>query len=114
VPLLLVLVLLIVQFAVWAHATHIAQATAAQAVAAARAEGGTAADGQTQAAALLDQLGRSVLNQPSVRVDRGPAEVTVTVTGSAEPVLPWPRLPVHARAHGPAERFVPAQAPTGG
>ena len=39
VPALLLLILLIAQFAIWAHATHIAQAAASQALSAARVQG---------------------------------------------------------------------------
>src|SRR4051794_21902947 len=40
-PLLLLMLLAIVQFALWSHATHIAQAAASQGLAAARVQNGT-------------------------------------------------------------------------
>jgi Flp pilus assembly protein TadG len=107
VPLLLLLVLLTAQFAVYLHATHIAQAAAAQALAAARAEGGSAAAGQAEATNVLDQLGRSVLAGPRVSVDRGPAQARAEVVGTAQAVVPGLRLPVRAVAHGPVEQFSP-------
>ncbi|HEY3709387.1 MAG TPA: TadE/TadG family type IV pilus assembly protein, partial [Amycolatopsis sp.] len=40
-PLLLLALLAIIQFAVWSHATHVAQAAASQALATARTQDGT-------------------------------------------------------------------------
>jgi Flp pilus assembly protein TadG len=42
---LLLILLSIVQFALWSHATHVAQAAASHGLAAARVQDGTAADG---------------------------------------------------------------------
>ena len=111
VPALLLMMLTVVQFAVYAHARHIAQAVAAQALAAARVDGGTAAAGETAGRQLLSQLG-SALTQPTVTVRRGPARVAVTVTGSAAHVLPGSALPVTVQDDGPVERLVPATADT--
>ena len=112
VPLLMLLILLIVQFAIWEHAEDIAHATAEEALAAARVQGGTAAAGQQQASALISQVGASVLTGPQVSVTMTADDVTVQVTGTAERVVPFPGLsfPVTATVTGPVERFVPATA----
>jgi Flp pilus assembly protein TadG len=112
VPLLMLLILLVIQFAVWEHAEAIAHATAEEALAAARVQGGTAADGQQRAAQVISQIGSSVLTGPQVSVTMTPADVTVDVTGTAERVLPVPGLsfPVTATVTGPVERFVPPTA----
>ena len=112
VPLLMLLILLIVQFAIWAHASSVAQATAEEALAAARVQGGSAAAGQQRAAQVLGQIGSSVLVSPQVSVTRTAATATVQVTGTAEEVLPVPGLafPVHITVTGSVERFVPATA----
>jgi Flp pilus assembly protein TadG len=112
VPLLMLLILLVIQFAIWEHAEAIAHATAEEALAAARVQGGTAATGQQRAAQVISQLGSSVLNGPQVSVTMTAADVTVQVTGTAEQVLPVPGLsfPVTATVTGPVERFVPATA----
>jgi Flp pilus assembly protein TadG len=104
-PLLLSMVLLIAQWALWAHATHIAQAAASEALSAARVHGGTVAAGQAQAQYVLDQLGRGPLTGPQVSVTRDAHRVAVTITGAATSVLPFLRLPVHAEAAGPVEVF---------
>jgi len=112
VPLLMLLILLIVQFAIWAHASSVAQATAEEALAAARVQGGSAAAGQQRAGQVLGQIGSSVLLSPHITVTRTGATATVQITGTAEEVLPVPGLsfPVHITVTGPVERFVPATA----
>ena len=109
VPLLMLLILLIIQFAIWEHAEAIAHATAEEALAAARVQGGTAAAGQQRAGQVISQIGSSVLTGPQVSVTVTPADVTVAVTGTAERVLPVPGLsfPVTVTVTGPVEQFVP-------
>lgn len=106
VPALLLMVLAVVQFAVYAHARNIAQTVAAQAVAAARVDGGTAGAGRAAAQQLLAQLGPT-LRRPVVDVQRGPARVTVTVAGSVDPLLPGLDLPITVRDDGPVEHLSP-------
>ena len=106
VPALLLLILLIAQFAIWAHATHIAQAAASQAQSAARVQGASSADGQAEASAALAQLGSGPLKNPRALVNREPEQSTVEITGKAAPVVPFLDLPVRGRAVGPGERFV--------
>src|SRR3989440_600300 len=80
-PLLLLLITLIVQFALWYHAAHIATAAAQDGARAARIEGGTAADGQARAQQVLEQLG--VLTGSSVTVTRDANVARVEVHGYA-------------------------------
>ncbi|WP_031520613.1 TadE/TadG family type IV pilus assembly protein [Streptomyces sp. NRRL F-5123] len=107
-PVLFTLVLLLAQVTVWWHATHIAQATAADALAATRVQGGTTAAGQTEADRVLDQLGRGPLESVHVSVTRGADRAQVRITGTASSVVPFVHLPVRATAAGPVERFRPA------
>jgi hypothetical protein len=109
-PVLLLLILLVVQFAEWQHAAHVAQAAASEGLAAARVQGGTAVAGQGEANDVLGQLTTGVLVNPSVHVSRGANTTTVTVTGEAQAVIPFLHLPVHATASGPVERFRPPGA----
>lgn len=105
-PLLLLLILAVIQFAVYEHASQVAQTTAAQALATTRVEGGTTAAGQIEAQSLLANLGHGVLLDPQVSVARDATTARVTVTGGAEGVIPLLHLPVHATSSGPIERFV--------
>ena len=102
-PLLLLLILGVIQFALWQHATHVAEAAAQQGLAAGRVEGGTDATGRTETDAVLAQLG--VLSDSRVAINRTADMTTVTVTGEAPSVLPFVHLPVRAVARGPSERF---------
>ncbi len=100
------LLLLIVQFGVWAHATHIAQAAANIGLQSARAYRGSAADGDAAARQILDQSAGSILSSRSVAVTRTATTVTVTITGTATTVVPGMRLPVTVTVTGPVERVV--------
>ncbi len=115
-PLLLLLLLALVQFALWAHAGQVADAAASHALDAARVQGGTAAAGYADAAAVLSQLGTGVLLGPRVHVTRGAATATITITGHAVSVLPVPGLsfPVRAAVTGPDEHFTTAAAALSG
>lgn len=104
-PLVFTVVLLLAQTALYMHATHIAQATAAQALAATRIEDGTEAAGQSAADRALDQLGRGPLRNPRVTVRRGAERADVHITGTASSVLPFLQLRVRARSVGPIETF---------
>lgn len=104
-PLLLVLLLAIVQFALWSHATHVAQAAAAHGLAAARAHHATATAGTTAAEHYLDHLGPGPLDAPHVHTTRDTDTAAVHISGHVVPVIPFLRLPVQAHAHGPVERF---------
>jgi hypothetical protein len=103
-PLLALLLLLVVQFGVWAHAQHIAQAAANEALQVARAYHSSAAAGDAQAGELLDQAGGSILTDRSVSVTRTATTVMVTITGRAATVVPGLRAPVRISVTGPVER----------
>ena len=106
-PLLLLALLTFVQFVLWSHATHIAQAAASQGLAAARTQNGTTAAGMASARQLLDQLAQGPLTGASVSAERTTESASVRITGTARAVVPYLRLAVHAEAAGPVERFVP-------
>jgi Flp pilus assembly protein TadG len=105
VPLVMLLILGIVQFALLAHAQHIAQSAAAQGLAAARAQHGSTTAGQAAADNTLAALGTGVLSAPAVHVDRGTDQADVTVQGHAETIIPGVRLTVTAHVAGPVEHW---------
>jgi Flp pilus assembly protein TadG len=113
IPVLLFVVMAIVQFALWSHATYIAQAAAAEGLAAARVQDATVAQGDTAARHLLDQLGAGPLNNARINATRTGDAVVIRVTGNTSAVIPFLHLPVHAEAAGSVERFMP-DLPTGG
>jgi len=69
-PLLLLLIMGVIQFALWQHAEHIASAVAQQGVAVGRLQGESAAAGQEQAQSVLHQLGSSVLVGSNITATR--------------------------------------------
>jgi Flp pilus assembly protein TadG len=109
-PLLLLLIMGVIQFALWEHAEHIASAVAQQGVSVARLQGETAGAGQAEAHSVLDQLGPSVLSDANITATRTAATSTVIVTGHAESILGIFTLPVKAIAVGPTEMYTNAGA----
>jgi Flp pilus assembly protein TadG len=102
-PLLGLLLLLMVQFAVWAHATHIAQAAANQGVQTARAYGSTPAAGADDTNTILDQTAGSILVNRTVNATNTATTSTITVTGRAATVVPGLSLPIHVHVTAPRE-----------
>jgi hypothetical protein len=107
-PLLLFMIMLIVQAAVWMHGVHVAQAAATRALDAARTQDGTAATGKTVGADTLTALGGGVLREPRIEVTRTAVDVRVEIQATAVTVVPGLSWPVHATATGPVERFTPS------
>ncbi|MFD2418994.1 TadE/TadG family type IV pilus assembly protein [Amycolatopsis pigmentata] len=112
-PLLLLMLLAIVQFALWSHATHIAQAAASQGLSVVRAQNGSADEGRVDAQRMLDQLARGPLADINVSAGRTATSASIRIIGNATSVIPFLRLPVRAEAAGPVERFVPDLASGG-
>ena len=111
-PLLLLLIMGVIQFALWQHATHVAEAAAQQALSVGRLQGETAAAGAAEGEAVLRQVGSGVLSDPAVSATKTNATTTVVVTGRAVSVVGFFDLPVKAVASGPSEAFrAPGQAP---
>ena len=113
-PLLLLLILGVVQFAIWEHATAVAEAAAQQGLSVARLQGETAQAGSAETTGVLDQLGTGVLLAPKVTVSRTAATTTVVVSGQAESILGIFTLPVRATAAGPTEPSSLAATTEGG
>ena len=110
-PVMFFCIMLVVQFGLWAHASHVATAAAQEGARAARAEDGSAAAGQDRAQAMIAAAGSQVLLSPSVSASRGSDTVDVEVRGRAVSVVPGLSLPVRATAAGPVERFRPDTGP---
>ncbi|WP_449066430.1 TadE/TadG family type IV pilus assembly protein [Planomonospora algeriensis] len=103
-PAALALVLIVVQFGVWRHAVHVAEATAAEALASARVHGAGAEAGRVKASLLLSQIGRPVLRDARASVSRTADAARAEVSGVAQAVVPFLELPVRVVVHGPVER----------
>lgn len=101
---LMLVFLLMLQYAMQAHAHRVAQAAAEEALTAASAYDGSAAAGETAGNHYLSDLGS--LSSTHVTVTRTGDTAAVTVTGDGQQVLPF--VPVHVSVHleGPIEHFV--------
>ncbi|MDP9386967.1 MAG: pilus assembly protein [Actinomycetota bacterium] len=104
-PVLVAVVLAVVQFGIWYHAAAVARAAASEGVRAMLVVDGTDADGRRRTQEFLDQLGRGVIEAPTVATSRSDDVAVVEIRASAPELLPGLRLPVSARAETPLERF---------
>ncbi len=111
-PVLMVLVFVIVQTALFMHARHVALAAAQQGARTARSgsPAGTTApatDAQVQASTLtyLHQLGADLVNSPNVTVTRTATTASVRVQAHAISILPGFTLHVSETSTGPLETF---------
>ena len=102
---LAVLVFGMILYAADQHGQQAADSAAALALAAARAQNGTAAQGQAAAEAELAQL-TAAIHGTSIDVQRGTDQVTVTITGTVTTLF---GITEHltATAAGPVDRFEP-------
>lgn len=110
-PLLLLLLLAIVQFALWQHAIHIADAAAQEGARAARLQGGTASAGAARTHQFLAQLSPTLLTHPQIVARRDANTARVQVTGQALMLIPGLHLPVRVASQGEVEAFQPDQPP---
>ncbi len=105
VPVLMVVLLLVIQCALWAHAAQVAQLAASQGDQVARSLGGGTAAGAAEARSVTGGPG-SDLETSSVAVDVMADEVArVTVTGRALSIVPGLSLPVSSVEIGPIQEF---------
>lgn len=102
-PLLLLLVMGIIQFALWQYAAHAAEAAAQQGLSVGRLQGETAAAGAAECRAVLAQVGGDVFVAEGVTATKSPTTTTVVVRGRAISVVGLFSLPVRSVASGPTE-----------
>lgn len=102
-PLLLLLISMIVQYALYEHAAHIAQSAAQEAVTAVRVQGGSLSAGQQQGQHVIHTLGAGLLVDATVTVETIGGSARVEVTGYAEQIVPLLRLSIDVVAAAPLE-----------
>jgi hypothetical protein len=106
VPVAMVVVMLVVQMCLWAHAGTLVQGAANVGDQAATSLGGSPATGVMEARQELMATGSEVVTAPSVQVQRLPGgQVEVTVSGDSESIIPWLHLPVSATRIGVSQEF---------
>lgn len=105
VPIILSLVLMAVQGAVYMHAAHVASASAARGAAAGAAVNGGMIDAIDVAVRTAAELSAQFVEEPQATIASD--TVTVTVTLRVPQVAPFFRLHVSRTAVEPRERFIP-------
>ena len=105
IPVLVIVMMCVVQFALVWHARHTAQAAAQVAARSAAIYQASAADGQADGDAYLSQTAPNLLTGRSVLVTRDVVTVTATVTAGVPSVIPFGSFSVQERASAPVEAF---------
>ncbi len=103
-PAIIVLLLAVVQTALWLHAAQVGTAAASRGVHAAASHGATAADGVAAASSFVTDAGGALTNLPVVV--RGDSFVEARVTVHLARLLPLAPRDVTRVVRAPVERFV--------
>ncbi|MCO6004765.1 pilus assembly protein [Actinoallomurus purpureus] len=108
-PVLLLVILLVVQFAMVYHARHVALAAAQSGARVARESGGGDWKGESEAKAreYVQQIGPELLSGVTPQADGDRNQRWVTVTGTAVRVVPFLTFHVSQRSGGPIECYRP-------
>lgn len=104
-PVLLVVILMSVQFALAYHAKSVATAAAQDGARAAQAEDGTVDAGRAEAVSFVADNASRLLRDVTVTVDADNDTVHVEVQGYVAGVVPGLEMHVTGVADGPVERF---------
>ena len=111
IPAMILLTMLVLQFAMLWHGRHVAAAVAQTGVQGAAGYRSSAADGQAQAEGYLADVAPNLLRDATVTVDRGTGTVTARVSARIPSVLPFTDFDVQETVTGPVERFSSGAGP---
>ncbi len=104
-PAVFLMLMLVVQFGLWYHGSHVAVAAAQEGARAARMEGSTASEGQRVAETFLSDVNDDLIQSLVVKVHRDSEHVRVEISGESIELVPGFRIPITAVSDGPVERF---------
>ncbi len=104
-PVLLFLIMVLIQFGLWYHASHVAEAAAQEGASAARVDAGTADDGRLRAQQFMASAAPALVDGVSVTATRDGDVARVDVNGSVGSLVPGLTFHVHGEAESPVERF---------
>lgn len=107
-PVFLVLVLMIVQAALYFFARSIALSAAEQGADTARLQGQSTAQGASTATTFATSQGGGVLTELAVSTGSTPTQVTITVTGRALTIVPGLGFTIRQVASAPRENYTTA------
>jgi Flp pilus assembly protein TadG len=106
-PVIFLLTMFIVQWAIVWHARNVAQATAQEALRTAESYQSTASAGQSDGDNYVAQVAPHVLGKDCVSVTRSPTTVTVRVHCEVISLVPFGHFSVDETVSGPVETYVP-------
>jgi Flp pilus assembly protein TadG len=108
-PILLLVILLVIQFAMVFHARHVALAAAQSGARLARGQstGDWQQASEAKAREYVQQIGPELLIGPGASAGGDRYQRWVTVTGTATPVVPFLKFHVTERSGGPIECYRP-------
>lgn len=105
----MILLLVIVQFVLWAHASQAVRLAASEGDETARAWQSTPAAGVTRAQSVLSGRSADVLSPEAIATMLPGDQVEITVHGRAQSVVPGLSFPVTSTAVGPLQEFRPSE-----
>lgn len=105
VPVLLLLITLVIQFGLYYHAAHTAEAAAQEGARSSRVEGAIAADGKQRAEDFMVDAVPTLVYNVTVTATRDADVAHVEVRGKVRSIVPGVTLTVHAEAESPVERY---------
>ena len=106
-PVIFLLTMFVVQWAIVWHARNVAQATAQEALRTAQSYQSTASAGESDGNNYVAQVAPHVLGKNCVSVTRSAAMVTVRVHCDVISLVPFGHFSVDETASGPVEKYVP-------
>lgn len=104
VPLMLLLLGLVAQVALYSVGSHVAHATAQHGLVAARSLEATEADGLATANTAAQELRGDLLQDVDITVERTETTATVRVRASVPSLIPWTQWPIDHTVSAPVER----------
>jgi Flp pilus assembly protein TadG len=110
ISMLIVVFLLMLQYAVKAHAQRITAAAAQEGLAAATSYNATAATGERTAKDYLAHIGPGLASS-HVTATRTATTASVTITGEVTQLIPFLDVGVSVQVEGPVEHFVVTPGP---
>jgi len=110
-PALLLMLMLVVQYGLVAHAQSVARSAAEEGAAQARRFDGTEAAAAARTNTYLDDLGPTIIQHRLVVAERTLTTATVSVDADVVSLVPGFSFEVHESASGPVERYVPETGP---
>ena len=104
-PVLLVLIGVIINAALWYHGSQVANSAAQEGLRAAKSLHGTIQDGEKTTQNFVSQLGSSLVINPVVTISRDETTTSVDLKAHSIEIVPGLVFPIHTKVQAPTENF---------